>query len=97
MAYNEGLSLAPQCVSHYRNMPFKQTFMVSNVRKACNFSNLKVPYYEKDIFFGLYKYKLFLPEPANSQNEENKRVLHGLCSPPTGKMAGCSDSDPDVT
>ena len=46
---------------------------------------LKVPYYEKHVFSGLYIYKLVLPEPANSQNEENKRFLHGLCSPPTGK------------
>ena len=46
--------------------------------------NLKVPYYEKHVFSGLYIYKLVLPEPANSQNEENKWFLHGLCSPPTG-------------
>ena len=50
-----------------------------------NIMILKVPYYEKHIFSGLYIYKLVLPEPANSQNEENKWVLHGLCSPPTGK------------
>ena len=49
--------------------------------------NLKVPYYEKHIFFGLYTYKLVLPEPANSQNEESKQVLHGLCSPPNGNTA----------
>ena len=48
---------------------------------------LKVPYYEKHIFSGLYIYKLVLPEPANSLNEEKKRFLHGLCSPPTGKPA----------
>ena len=41
----------------------------------------KVPYYEKHVFSALYIYKLVLPEPANSQNEENKRFLHGLCSP----------------
>lgn len=29
--YSEALRLAPQCVSHNRNMPFKQTFMISNV------------------------------------------------------------------
>ena len=46
---------------------------------------LKVPYYEKHVFSGLYVYKLVLPEPTNSKNEENKRFLHGLCSPPTGK------------
>ena len=45
---------------------------------------LKVPYYEKHVFSGFYIYKLVLPESANSQNEESKRVLHGLCSPPTG-------------
>ena len=45
---------------------------------------LKVPYYEKHVFSGLNIYKLVLPEPANSQNEENKQFLHGLCSPPTG-------------
>ena len=45
---------------------------------------LKVPYYEKHIFSGVYIYKLVLPEPANYQNEENKLFLHGLCSPPTG-------------
>ena len=33
---------------------------------------LKVPYYEKHVFSGLYIYKLVLPEPANSQNQENK-------------------------
>ena len=27
------------------------------------------------------------PEPTNSQNDKSKQVLHGLCSPPTGKMA----------
>ena len=43
---------------------------------------LKVPYHEKHVFSGLCIYK-----PANSQNEENKRFLHGLCSPPTGKTA----------
>ena len=37
----------------------------------------------KGILWSLHK--LDLPEPANSQNEESKRVLHGLCSPPTGK------------
>ena len=46
---------------------------------------LKVPYYEKHVFSGLYIYKLVLPEPANSQNEESRRFLCGLCSPPTGK------------
>ena len=30
---------------------------------------LKVPYYEKHVFSGLYIYKLVLPEPVNSQNE----------------------------
>ena len=50
-------------------------------------SLLKVPYYEKHVFSGLYIYKLVLPEPANSQNEENKWFLHGLCSPPTGNTA----------
>ena len=39
------------------------------------------------IFSGFYIYKLVLPEPANFQNEENKRVLHGLCSPATGNTA----------
>ena len=48
---------------------------------------LKVPYYEKHVFSGLYIYKLVLPKPAKSQSEENKRILHGLCSPLTGKMA----------
>ena len=48
---------------------------------------LKVPYYEKHIFSGLYIYKLVLPEPANSQNEQNKQFLYGLCSPPTGNTA----------
>ena len=47
---------------------------------------LKVPYYDKYVFSGLYIYKVVFAEPANSQNEENKRFLHGLCSPPTGKM-----------
>ena len=32
-------------------------------------------------------HKLVLPEPANSQNEDSKQFLHGLCSPPTGQMA----------
>ena len=45
----------------------------------------KVPYYEKHVFSGFYIDKLVLPKPANTQNEENKWVLHGLCSPPTGK------------
>ena len=47
----------------------------------------KVPYHKKHIFSGLYIYKLVLPGPANSQNEENKWFLHGLCSPPTGNTA----------
>ena len=46
---------------------------------------LKVPYHEKHVFSGLCIYKLVLPEPANSKNEESKRLLHGLCSSPTGK------------
>ena len=46
---------------------------------------LKVPYNEKQVFSGLYVFKLVLPESTNSQNEESKRVLHGLCNPPTGK------------
>ena len=33
---------------------------------------LKVPYYEKQVFSGFYIYKLVLPEPTNSQNEEIK-------------------------
>ena len=41
-------------------------------------------HYEKHVSSGLYIYKLVLPEPANSKSGENKRVLHGLCSPPTG-------------
>ena len=49
--------------------------------------DLKVLYYENHIFSGPYIYKLVLPEPASSQNEESKRVLHGLCSPTTGKSA----------
>ena len=48
---------------------------------------LKVPYVKKHVFSRLYMYKLVLPEPANSQNEENKRFLHGLCSPPTSNLA----------
>ena len=48
---------------------------------------LKVPYYEKHIFSGLYIYKPVLPEPTNSQDEKHKRFLHGLCSQPTGKTA----------
>ena len=48
---------------------------------------LKVPYHKKHVFSALYIFKLVLPEPANSQKEENKRVLHGLCSPPTGNTA----------
>ena len=46
---------------------------------------LKVPYYEKHVISGVYMYYLVLPEPA-TQNEEKERVLHRLCSPPTGKM-----------
>ena len=42
---------------------------------------------KKHVFSGLYIYKLVLSEPANSQNEENKQFLHGLCSPPTGNTA----------
>ena len=57
--------------------------MQSNVQK---FKDLLL-WKKKHIFSALYIYKLVLPEPANSQNEENKRVLHGLCSPPTGKSA----------
>ena len=42
----------------------------------------------KNTFFsGLYIYKLVLPEPANSQNEESKQVRHRFCSPPTGNTA----------
>ena len=48
---------------------------------------INLGYYEKHFFSGLYIYKPVLPEPANSQNEESKQVLHGLCSPPTGKTA----------
>ena len=33
---------------------------------------LRVPYYEKHIFSGAYIYKLVLPWPTNSQNEESK-------------------------
>ena len=40
----------------------------------------------KHVFSGLYMYKLVLPEPTNSQVDKSKQVLHGLCSPPTGKM-----------
>ena len=54
---------------------------------ACSRRVLKVPYHKKHVFSALYIYKLVLPEPANSQKEENKRVLHGLCSPPTGNTA----------
>ena len=42
---------------------------------------------KKKVFSGPYMYKLVLPEPANTLNEENKWFLHGLCSPPTGKTA----------
>ena len=50
-------------------------------------SCLKVPYHKKHILSALYIYALVLPEPANSQKEENKWFLHGLCSPPTGNTA----------
>ena len=33
---------------------------------------LKVPYHKKHVFSALYIYKLVLPEPANSQKEENQ-------------------------
>ena len=33
---------------------------------------LKVPYHKKHIFSGHCIYKLVLPEPADSQNEENE-------------------------
>ena len=33
---------------------------------------LKVPYHKNHVFSGLYVYKLVLPEPANSQKEENQ-------------------------
>ena len=56
------------------------------MKNSVNYS-LKVPYYEKHVFSGLYIYKLVLPEPSNPQNEEIKKVLHGLCSPPTGNTA----------
>ena len=49
--------------------------------------DLKVPYHEKHVFYGVYICKLVLPEPTNSTNEESKQVLHHLCSPPTGKTA----------
>ena len=39
-----------------------------------SFSFLKVPYYEKHVFSGLYIYKVVHPEPTNSQNEESKQV-----------------------
>ena len=69
----------------------KNSDQIPKVIKTIDFfskaSGLKVPYYEKHVFSGLYMYKLVLPEPANSQNEENKQFLHGLCSPPTGNMA----------
>ena len=42
---------------------------------------------KKHVFSGLYIYKLVLPEPASSQNEERKQFLHGLCSPLTGNTA----------
>ena len=51
------------------------------------FFDLKVPYHEKHVFYGVYICKLVLPEPTNSTNEESKQVLHHLCSPPTGKTA----------
>ena len=38
----------------------------------------------KTMFSLVSTYKLVLPEPANSQNEESKQVLHDLCSPPAG-------------
>ena len=37
-----------------------------------HYISLKVPYHKKHIFSGLYIYKLVLPEPANSLNEENQ-------------------------
>ena len=55
-----------------------------NGRRDRDRRGLKVPYHKIHVLSGLYIYKLVLPEPANSQNEENKRFLHGLCSPPTG-------------
>ena len=70
----------------------KQRTSVSMLRKMTSKyfdfkAKLKVPYHKKHIFSGLSIYKLVLPEPANSQNEENKGFRHGLCSPSTGNMA----------
>ena len=56
-------------------------------------------YHEKHVFSALYIYKLVLPEPINSQNEESKQVLHLLCSPThwsNGASTGCSDSAPVI-
>ena len=73
--------LIESCIDNWRE-DWWLVFFYANIEAI-----LKVPYYEKHIFSGLYIHKLVLPEPANSQNEESKRFLHGLCSPPTGKMA----------
>ena len=62
-----------------RNLP-------ENTHQAL-WSSLKVLYYQKHVFSGLYIYKLVLPEPTNSQDEESKQFLHRLCSPHTGKTA----------
>ena len=62
-----------------RNLP-------ENTHQAL-WSSLKVLYYEKHVFSGLYIYKLVLPEPTNYQDEESKQFLHRLCSPHTGKTA----------
>ena len=61
--------------------------MQNRDEELSSLGNLKVPYHKKHVFSALYIYKLVLPEPANPLNEENKRVLHGLCSPPTGNTA----------
>ena len=65
--------------------PCVHCFITGDLIPVKDASMSELPYYEKHVFSGLYIYKLVFPEPANSQNEENKWFLHGLCNPPTGK------------
>ena len=65
-----------------------------------DYITLKVPYYEKQVFSGLYIYKL-VPEPVSSQNDQPNDYCIITAAPPTGKTVllqpvAHSDSAPVV-
>lgn len=79
------LLLFTTCLTQNRKYDF-----ITKVMKIA-LDSVRINGIKTHFYSGLYTYKLVIPSQP-TQNERRKRVLHRLCSPPTGKP-GLTDQD----